>query len=269
MNKLRAIIVDDEQLARRGLQLRLANIPELEVVGQCANGPEALEAVARLSPDLIFLDIQMPGMSGFDVVCKLQAESMPMVIFVTAFDEYAVQAFRVHALDYLLKPIEEEQLEAAVQRALDHRQQKDSEFTKGKLMELLSDIQGGGDGPASLCDADSTPSRQWPNRLTIKDGSDFHFVPVADIQWVDAAGDYMCVHTSDKTHIMRVTMKQLEESLNPELFCRVHRSTIVNTNCIAGAQAVDNGEYLLTMLDGGQLKVSRSYGPKIKSLLQD
>jgi two-component system LytT family response regulator len=269
MSRLRAILVDDEALARRGLALRLADNPAVEIVAQCANGPEALEAIARLSPDLMFLDIQMPGMSGFDVVCELQAESTPMIVFVTAFDEYAVQAFRVHALDYLLKPIEDQQLQEAVQHALKLHQRRDATLTKEKLMELISGIEGHERSEASLPDADPGDTRPWPSRLTIKDGNDFHFVAVADIQWVDAAGDYMCVHASGKTHIMRITMKQLEASLDPAVFSRVHRSTLVNTHSIAGAQAVDNGEYLLTLVDGRQLKVSRSYAPKIRSLLLD
>lgn len=264
MSTLRAIIVDDEELARRGLALRLADIPEVEVVAQCANGHEALDAIPRLAPDLIFLDIQMPGLSGFDVVCELQAVTMPMIVFVTAYDEYAVQAFRVHALDYLLKPIEEPQLREAVARAVSQRQRQDAVLTKEKLLELLGDTRGAD----AAVESDAGGGR-LQGRLSIRDGSEFQLVPVEDIQWVDAAGDYMCVHTSDKTHVMRTTMKQLEASLSPELFCRIHRSTIVNINCIAGAQAVDNGEYLLSMVDGRQLKVSRTYSPRIRDLLLD
>ena len=263
MSRLRAIIVDDEELARRGLALRLQDIPEVEVVAQCANGHEALDVIPKLAPDLIFLDIQMPGMSGFDVVCELQAVTMPMIIFVTAYDEYAVQAFRVHALDYLLKPIEEPQLREAVAHAVSQQQRRDAVLTKERLMQML------GDGGTDAAMGSDTGGGRWQDRLTIRDGSEFQLVPLEDIQWVDAAGDYMCVHTRDETHVMRTTMKQLEASHSPELFCRIHRSTIVNINCIAGAHAVDNGEYLLTVRDGRQLKVSRTYSPRIRELLLD
>ena len=265
MTVLKTIIVDDERLARRGLALRLQDIPEVEVVAECANGEQALQAIARHGPDLVFLDIQMPGMDGFDVVCNLQSDSMPMIVFVTAFDQYAVEAFKVHAVDYVLKPIEVERMHEAVSRAVSRHAEQDSIRTKEKLMELMQNI----DGPSTVQHMveQAEPAQRSPERLTIKDGSEFQFIKQADIQWVDAAGDYMCVHAGGKTHIMRTTMKQLETTLHPEKFMRIHRSSIVNINYISGAQAFPNVEYLLTLEDGAQLKVSRSYGRKIKSLL--
>jgi two-component system LytT family response regulator len=265
MTVLKTIIVDDERLARRGLALRLQDIPQVEVVAECANGEQALQAIAQHGPDLVFLDIQMPGMDGFDVVCELQSDSMPMIIFVTAFDQYAVEAFKVHAVDYVLKPIEDERLREAVSRAISRQKQQDSIRTKEQLMELMQSIEGPG---AVKHIVDDTEQRQRATeRLTIKDGSEYQFIKLADIQWVDAAGDYMCVHAAGKTHIMRTTMKQLEATLDPKVFLRIHRSSIVNINCIGGAQTFPNGEYLLTLEGGAQLKVSRSYGHKIKSLL--
>ena len=268
MKPLSAIIVDDEQLARRGLSVRLKQLPDVEILAECANGQEALIAVAQHSPDILFLDIQMPGMDGFQVVEQLQGDDMPMVIFVTAYNEYAVDAFKIHAIDYVLKPVEEERLEEAVQRARQHREQEESTAGKDKLVKLIMSMTG--ETAASVeAMADHGESRgdSWPEKITVKDGSDIQFIRVADISWIDAAGDYMCIHAAGKTHIMRITMKQLEGMLNPAKFLRVHRSTIVNNRVITGAQTLSNGEYLLNLEGGTQLKVSRSYKDRIREFL--
>ncbi|MGB5775436.1 MAG: LytTR family DNA-binding domain-containing protein [Sedimenticolaceae bacterium] len=257
-------MVDDEKLARRGLALRLANMSQVEVIAECANGDEALQVIGTESPDLVFLDIQMPGMDGFDLVCELQADAMPLIIFVTAFDQYAIDAFRVHAVDYILKPIDEERLEEAVARAVE-RHAISSRESKERLLALVSGRNESSAAKELVDSRSNAPA--WPERLTIKDGSEFQFIKIADIQWIDAAGDYMCVHAGGKTHIMRTTMKQLEASLDPSVFIRVHRSSIVNANSIATATTHLNGEYVLTLEGGAKLKVSRSYSERIKSLL--
>ncbi|MEH6635928.1 MAG: response regulator [Halioglobus sp.] len=267
MTTLKTIIVDDERLARRGLALRLQDIPHIEVIAECANAQDALQSIARHGPDLVFLDIQMPGMSGFEMICELQADTMPMIIFVTAFDQYAVEAFKVHAVDYVLKPIDDDRLWEAAGRALERHALQDSGRTKQTLMQLMDGM--GGATVAAQVEQPQARSPHWPERLTIKDGSEFQFVRMDDIRWIDAAGDYMCVHASGKTHIMRTTMKQLEGALNPEVFLRVHRSSIVNLNYITAAQVSANGEYQLTLEGDAQIKVSRSYGHRIKSLLGD
>ncbi len=264
MTVLRAIVVDDERLARRGLSLRLAAFSQVDVIAECANGQEALEMIGVESPDLVFLDIQMPGMDGFDLVCELQSDSMPLIIFVTAFDQYAIDAFKVHAVDYILKPIDAERLEEAVQRAV-ARHSREHVVSKENLIALVSGRNKASSAKELM--ADNASDKTWPDRLTIKDGNEFQFIRIADIQWVDAAGDYMCVHAGGKTHIMRTTMKRLETSLNPDTFIRVHRSSIVNTNSITSAASHLNGEYVLTLQGGAKLKVSRSYRARIKSLL--
>jgi two-component system LytT family response regulator len=262
---LKAIVVDDEKLARRGMVLRLAEMPEIDVIEQCTNGEEAVKAIASLSPDLVFLDIQMPGMDGFDVVCELQADAMPLIIFVTAFDQYAIDAFKVHAVDYVLKPIDDDRLHQAVERAVKRHALESGGDSKEQLMAVVQGRNGSG---ATMEEAaHATASDSWPERLTIKDGNEFQFIKIADIQWVDAAGDYMCVHAAGKTHIMRTTMKRLESSLNPETFIRVHRSSMVNVNCIVSAVTHTNGEYMLSLDGGAQLKVSRSFRDRIKDLL--
>jgi two-component system LytT family response regulator len=264
MTPLRAIVVDDEKLARRGLALRLANIPQVDVIAECANGQEALLVIGTESPDLVFLDIQMPGMDGFDLVCELQADAMPLIIFVTAFDQYAIDAFRIHAVDYILTPIDEERLEEAVGRAVE-RHALSSQDSKERLMALVSGRDESSAAKELVANRSSTQA--WPERLTIKDGSEFQFIKTPDIQWIDAAGDYMCIHAGGKTHIMRTTMKQLEASLDPDLFIRIHRSSIVNVNSIASATTHLNGEYVLTLEGGARLKVSRSYRERIRSLM--
>jgi two-component system LytT family response regulator len=268
MSTLSAVIVDDEQLARRGLSVRVRELPDVEVVAECGNGLEALSAVAEHSPDLLFLDIQMPGMDGFEVVERLQGDDMPMVIFVTAYNEYAVDAFKVHAIDYITKPIEEERLAEAVARARQHLEQERSSANKEKLVRMIMSMTGESASQIeAMAEQGELGRESWPEKITVKDGSDIQFIRVADIQWVDAAGDYMCIHARGKTHIMRITMKQLEAMLNPAQFLRVHRSTIVNSRVITGAQTLSNGEFLLNLEGDTQLKVSRSYRDRIREFL--
>jgi two-component system LytT family response regulator len=267
MNSLKTIIVDDESLARRGLAIRLQHIPQIDVIAECGDGVAALKAISEHSPDLVFLDIQMPGMTGFDVIAHLQTDNMPLIIFVTAYDQYAVEALKVHAIDYVLKPIDDDRLHEAIERAINHREQEDSSRTKEKLVDLVMGMTGASASSIEQMAEDAEPIKAWPEKLTIKDGSEIQFIKVAHIKWIDAAGDYMCVHADGKTHIMRITMKQLENLLDPAVFLRIHRSTIVNADNISSAQTLNNGEYMLTLDGGSQLKVSRSFRDKVKHLL--
>jgi two-component system LytT family response regulator len=265
MSKMRTIIVDDEPLARRGLQIRLEDNPGIDLLAECENGKEALQAIAELSPDLVFLDIQMPGMDGFDVVRELQGDDMPLVVFVTAFDEYAVEAFAINAIDYVLKPIDDDRLADAINRAQDHHQQKTLADHKRNLVNACMHLTGANE--ATVEEIAQGDSGAYPDKLSIRDGDEVHLIPVDNIDWVDAAGDYMCVHVDGVTHIMRITMKQLEALLNPVQFLRVHRSTIVNAARITSAQSIANGEFLLTLGNDSRVKVSRSYREKIKDLV--
>ena len=264
---LRALIVDDEELARRGLLRRLETLPNVEVIGQASNGFEAVEMIGELNPDLVFLDIQMPGMNGFDVIAKLQSDTLPLIVFTTAYDEYAVDAFKVHAIDYLLKPVEVDRLTDAVSRAVERLRYENSDTSKQALLDLMLSATTKSAKEISSTETSGVKESSWPEKLAIKDGSDITLIRVADIEWVDAAGDYMCVHAHGNTHIMRITMRQLSEKLNPEVFLRVHRSTLVNANLISGAQALTNGEYTLSLTNGTKLKVSRSYRDVIKQFL--
>jgi two-component system, LytTR family, response regulator len=262
--KIRAVVVDDESLARKGLMLRLDELGQVEVVRECQNGKEALEAIAELTPDLVFLDIQMPGMTGFDVVERLQQDNMPLVIFVTAYDEYAVNAFEVNAVDYLLKPIELERLAAAVDKARFQLGAQRSDDEKKRLLDIVIGLTGKSEQAVyELIQSGASPA-QYGEKLAIKDGASTTFVPVRDIDWIDAAGDYMCVHVKGETLIMRTTMKELESQLDPSVFQRVHRSTIVNLNRVEKVSSHINGEFHLTLSCGTSLKMSRSYKDKVR-----
>jgi two-component system LytT family response regulator len=268
---IRTIIVDDEELARRGIELRLAPHADVEIVGQCVNGREAIEAVTEQKPDLMFLDIQMPGVSGFDVLARVPQESMPMVIFVTAFDRYALEAFEAQAIDYLLKPINDARFTQALDRVRGYWQQKNALSQREKLMNLLATTQGSGTvDEQSLRECLQTPSAepQYPRILPIRDDAGTVRLDVSTIDWVDAAGDYMCVHADGRTYVLRETMKSLEAVLDPKIFQRVHRSTIVNVQRVRRLRPHTNGEYFLTLEDGQEIKLSRSYRDRVDQLLQ-
>ncbi len=268
MNKIKTIIVDDESLARRGLKLRLELFDNIEIIAECSNGREALTAIEEHSPDLVFLDIQMPSLNGFDVVRKIQGDNMPMVVFVTAFDQYALEAFDVHAVDYVLKPIDESRLETAIERVVKHKEQCASENQKKRLMDLISNLTG--QSPASvneMIESGDIKTNQYPEKIAIKDRGETTLVASKDIGWVEAAGDYMCVHANDEVHVLRSTMKDLVKKLNPNDFQRVHRSTIVNINQVEKVNSHINGEYFLVLKGGAKLKMSRSYRDKIKHII--
>ncbi|MDA0953820.1 MAG: LytTR family DNA-binding domain-containing protein [Proteobacteria bacterium] len=262
---LTALIVDDESLARRGLKHRLDALGSVTIVGEASNGFEACEMISELSPDLVCLEPTRLGMRGFELLEKLQGDNLPLIIFTTAYDQYAVDAFKVHAIDYLLKPVESDRLAEAVNRAAQRLSLEDTKDSKQALLDLM--MTATVKHPTEFSDEPATSTDNWPEKLAIKDGSDISLVRVADIEWVDAAGDYMCVHANGATHIMRITMRQLSDKLNPAQFLRVHRSTIVNAELIRGAQALTNGEYTLSLSNGTKLKVSRSYRDTIKQFL--
>jgi two-component system, LytTR family, response regulator len=267
--KVRTLIVDDEVLSRRGIEIRLRELEDFEIAAQCANGREALAAIQQLKPDVVFLDIQMPGMSGFEVLAHLPQETLPIVVFVTAYDQYAIQAFEARAIDYLLKPIDEARFAAAVQRVREHLQARSAATQRDRLLEIIAEITGCGE---LILDELLEHGRKAlggarPEVLPIRQGRETVRLQVANIQWIDAAGDYMCIHAAGETHILRGTMKELEELLDPKLFQRVHRSTIVNLRLVRSLRAHMNGEYFLTLEGGHELKLSRTYRDKIEYFL--
>jgi two-component system LytT family response regulator len=267
MIKLRTIIVDDEPLALRVLKACLEEFQEIEIVAECRNGREAIDATLELSPDLMFLDIQMPGKNGFEVIKALQNDVMPMVVFITTYQQYALDAFDLHAVDYIPKPLDEERLARAVKRALDRFQHNGSPGHNkqpliGAIDELVKKLSIEPAAP------DNGLAEAHPRKIVVRDAGSTTLIPEADIDWIDAAGDYMCIHANQTTHIMRSTVKELERSLDGNIFKRIHRSTIINLERIQSIHPLSKGDYLVLLTCGERLKVSRNYNDAIKGVLQ-
>ena len=263
---LRALIVDDEQLARRGLEIRLEDYADIEICGEARNGREALVAVREQMPDLMFLDVQMPGMDGFEVLRRLSGSNMPEIIFVTAYDEFALKAFDANALDYLLKPINDDRLREAIERARKHTGEIAAEEHRNRLLKFVCELTGRELTLESALEAATGEHQAYPRRIAIRDGAETQCVDVEAIDWIDAAGDYMCVHSAGDTFVLRGTMKHLEDVLDPDIFVRVHRSAIVNCHRVTAMRPHRNGEYFLQLGDAAELKLSRKYKSNLERL---
>jgi two-component system, LytTR family, response regulator len=251
---LRTVVVDDESLPRERMVDLVRTHPDLSLVGQAEHGASALDVISETRPDLVFLDIQMPELDGFQLVSALDEEIMPAIVFVTAYDEYAIRAFEVDAVDYLLKPITEERFRAAVARVLSRTQH-----------------QGGtsGDGIRALASRASQERGTPTTRFVARLGSRHYFVKVADLEWVEADGNYMRLHTSDrKSHLIRETMRGIEARLDPSAFVRIHRSVIVAVERIATIEAREHGEYIVNMTGGAKLVSSRGYSERVRDMLR-
>lgn len=250
--RLTALVVDDEALARDKLCAMLEQCGDVEVVGTCSDGPASLERLRQGRPDLLFLDVQMPGMNGFQVLEALEPAAIPQVIFVTAHDRYALQAFEVHALDYLLKPFDAARLRHALEHARERLAREPREL-EGGVRELL----------------DHWRRRQrYESRIVVKDRGRAEFVRTEDIDWIEAAGNYLEIHAAGRTHLIRETLKELESRLDPECFVRIHRSRLVNGNRIARVESEGFGEFVLTLAGGGTLRSGRGYGDRIRRWLR-
>jgi two-component system, LytTR family, response regulator len=255
---IRTILVDDEPLAVQGLQLRLEPHEDVEIIETCLNGREGIRAIKTHKPDLVFLDIQMPGFDGFSVLQGLMEVEPPLVVFVTAYSDHAIRAFDADAVDYLMKPVEPERLAETLDRVRVRLAEKRAAEEAGRLKEALAehDPQAAED----LTDGTEAPSSsRFEKLINIKDRGQIFRVDVDTIERIDAAGDYMCIYTGDNTLILRETMKDLEKRLDPRRFQRVHRSTIVNLDLVKQVKPHTNGECFLVLDSGAQVKVSRSY----------
>jgi two-component system LytT family response regulator len=250
MTALRTLVVDDEPLARELLRKMLAEHGDVEVIGECASGTQAVDAVRAERPDLLFLDVQMPGLDGFEVLRELAPE-LPQVIFVTAYDQYALRAFDVHALDYLLKPFDEDRLARALDRARTHLRAGRQE-SRGEVLALLDELRG---------------VRWWKERLVIRVGERAFLQPVADIDWLEADGKYVKVHVGKQSHTIRETMTQLCESLDPRRFLRISRSAIVNVDRIREIQPWFRGDYVVIMQNGAEVTSTRGFRDTLRDLL--
>ncbi|WP_440906014.1 LytR/AlgR family response regulator transcription factor [Catenovulum sp. SX2] len=252
MHNIKTIIVDDEPLALSLIKAKLSKHPQINIVAECQNGRKALEKIQQHAPDLVFLDIEMPGLNGFDVIQKIQNDLMPLIVFTTAYDQYALNAFDVNAVDYILKPIDEEHIQRAVERATSRLQNvEDDNQQKSKIIGALQSIKASGE-----------------HKIVIKDGDEITLVNQQQIEWIDAAGDYCCIHAQGKTHIKRSTISAMLDELDPSIFKRVHRSTIINLTCIDKVTPLPKGEFYVHIGDNEQVKVSRTYKDVVKDYLQ-
>lgn len=254
---IRTILVDDEKLAIQGLELRLAAHDDVEIVETCQNGREAIRAIKTHKPDLVFLDIQMPGFDGFSVVQGLMEVEPPLFVFVTAYSDHALKAFEADAVDYLLKPVEETRLADTLDRVRQRLAEKRGVEEVDRLKEVIAEIAP--DSVELTDGGDQVSSNRFEKLINIKDRGQIFRVDVDTIERIDAAGDYMCIYTGDNTLILRETMKDLEKRLDPRRFQRVHRSTIVNLDLVKEVKPHTNGECFLVLQSNAQVKVSRSY----------
>jgi two-component system LytT family response regulator len=251
---IRVLLVDDEPLAREMLREMLEGDPDVTIVGESCNGREALEAIRAHSPDLLFLDVQMPEVGGFEVLASLEKGHVPYVIFVTAYDQYAVRAFEVQALDYLLKPFDQERFDVSWQRAKAQliRDRNGGVSMDRRILALLEELKAG---------------NKYLERLVIKAGGRIYFLETSEIDWIEAEGNYVSVHSAKKSHMLRETISSLESQLDPKKFVRIHRSAIVRLDFIQELQPWFHGEYRVILQDGTQLTLSRNYRDRLQEAL--
>lgn len=249
MDRIRALIADDEPLARRGVRLLLERDSGIEIVGEAAGGVEAADLIKRLRPDLVFLDVQMVGCDGFETLLRA-GPAAPVVVFVTAYDEYALRAFEFNAVDYLLKPYDDSRFSAALDRARDSVMRRRRDVVANRLTRLIEHLEGDG-----------------RDRILLKSSGEIIFLKTSEIDWIEAEGDYVKFHVAGRAHMMRGTMASLEARLDPARFIRIHRSTIVNVDRLRKLSPSFEGEYAVVLLDSTRLRLSRGYHDRIKALL--
>ena len=257
--KIRALIVDDEPLARRGIRRLLQSVPDVEIVSEAVNGEDAVAAVEKQKPDLVFLDIQMPLLDGFSAIGKIGLENMPEIVFVTAFDEHAIRAFEINAIDYLLKPIDPERFRKCLDRVRQRMRNSRGEKLDDKLSSLLQTLER----------VESKTEKNFLSRIVVKDAERIFFVMADEIIWISSEGNYVKIHAKNKSYLLRETMDGLENKLNPGEFLRIRRSTIVRVNEIKALHPLFNGEFDVVLKDGTKLASSRRYKQKLNSLLKD
>ena len=250
--RIRAVVVDDEELGRDRLQSLLSEQSDVEIVGVCADGASAVETIDREQPDLVFLDVQMPGMDGFEVIENLDPARLPAVVFVTAHDGHAIRAFEIHALDFLLKPFDQTRFEKALERARTQLAAKQGQVIDSRLVSLLEELR---------------EERKYPERLIVKSSGRVFFVRAEEIDWVEASGNYVKVHTKADAHLLRESMKNMEAKLDPKTFVRIHRSAIVNIDRIKELEPWFHGEYIVIMRDGTRLTASRVFSDRLSALI--
>jgi two-component system LytT family response regulator len=250
--RIRTVIVDDEELGRDRIQSLLSLQPDVDIVAVCPDGASAVETIDRAQPDLVFLDVQMPGMDGFEVIENLDPARLPEVVFVTAHDGHAIRAFEIHALDFLLKPFDQTRFEKALERARTQIVAKKGPVIDSRLVSLLEELR---------------EERKYPERLIVKSSGRVFFVRTEEIDWVEASGNYVKIHTKSEAHLLRESMKNMEAKLDPKIFVRIHRSAIVNIDRIKELEPWFHGEYIVIMRDGTRLTASRVFSDRLSALI--
>ncbi len=259
---LQVLVVDDEPRARSGIRKLLESDSEIQVVDECGDGPAAVEAITALEPDLVLLDVQMPGMNGFEVVRAVGVDRMPLVVFVTAYDQFALEAFDVNAIDYLLKPFDDDRFRTAMDRAKSTLRSRELGDLSHRLIGLLKRTAGESDRHDEQHD-----QARYATRLLVKHAGRVFFVPANEVDWIEAADYYVKLHVNDRAHLLRETMQSLETRLDPELFFRVHRSAIVNLDRVRELQPYFRRSHVVILKDGTKLKLSRARREKLEALL--
>jgi two-component system, LytTR family, response regulator len=252
--KIKTLIVDDEPLARDRVKRFLRDESDIEIIGECGSGTEACAAIKREKPDLVFLDIQMPEKTGFEVIKSLDPKSVPTIIFVTAYDQYAIKAFDVHAIDYLLKPFNRERLHRAVTHAREHIENKKRGNFDERLVSLIADLKS---------------EKKYLERLVVKSVGRVFFLKTDEIDWIEAAGNYLKLHVGRESHLIRETMNSIEAKLNPEKFLRIHRSTVVNIDSIKELHPMFSGDYAVILRNGTEITLSRNYRDRFLELFEN
>lgn len=273
MKKIRTLIVDDEPLAREGLETMLRPDPEIELIGTCADGQSAVEAIRARAPDLVFLDIQMPKRDGFGVLAELKPAERPVVVFVTAYDQHAIRAFEVSAVDYLLKPYSDSRFAAALARAKEQIRKARTSNLSRQVEHLLEQVRELGTKPGGTAGADApappaVPAPDYVDRIVLKADGALHFIKTRDVIWIEAQGDFVKVQTHGKTQLVRETLQSMERKLDAAKFLRTHRSFLVNLEHVKKVEVALYGDYVVFMSDGSKLRLSRNYRSKFKALLK-
>ena len=262
--KIRTLIIDDEPLAREGIAVLCAADPEIEIVGQSADGAAAVQAIRREHPELIFLDVQMPKKDGFEVLESLNAAERPVVVFVTAYDQYAIRAFEASAVDYLLKPYTDKRFQQALARAKNELRRNRTQEVDRRLEELLVRVNELRQGaPAAAAPA----KPEYAERIVVKAGGDLHFVKTSDVLWIEAQGDFVKVQTLEQPQLVRETLQSMEQKLDASRFLRIHRSFLVNVQHIKRVAPALYGDHTVFMSDGSKLRLSRNYRSKLKAFI--
>lgn len=262
---LRVLVIDDEPAARRGIKLLLESASAVTVVGEAGDGPEAVRQIEVLEPDIVFLDVQMPGYDGFEVIKRVAATRLPAVVFVTAYDEHALRAFDVSAVDYLLKPYEDARFHAALARATEEVRRRRAGDLGARLERLIAALERSPPPPPV---AEAAGQGGVADRILIKSSGELHFLKTEEIDWIEAEGDYMKFHAGGRAHLLRETMARLESRLDPRRFIRIHRSTIVNVDRVRKMSPAFAGEYAVVLSDGTKLRLSRGYQDRLQEILR-